>query len=192
MIDENRVKTFFDRFPLVIPVIEGLQKNALTWIIGGSGCLYLLGNERLPDDVDIFLPDNEHDLVDKLFTISSFTYTSKTENVRNSNYQGNHSIQFTSHLVITIDNEQFPLAITNTVVEKRKTIFYGGKTLYLLPPEDVLLIKAILQRGADVGKNDVEDIQIFLKNYPDLDMHYLEKRIKETHAEKRVGSLFAS
>ena len=60
----------------------------------------------------------------------------------------------------------------------------------MYPPEDVLLIKALLQRGSEVGKHDLADITAFLKIYPEVRRDYLKKRIKIIGAEKRVGKVF--
>ncbi len=60
----------------------------------------------------------------------------------------------------------------------------------MYPPEEVLLIKALLQRGKEVGKHDLTDIQAFLEIYPHVRTAYLKKRIKTLGAEKRVGNIF--
>ena len=177
---------FFLKFPTLQNVLDQLSEHKIEWLIGGSGCLFLLGNERLPDDVDIYLRDDQHDLADKVFGITSFNYTSATELVRNSNPEGNHDIQLTSNLKITLDGKQYSLSIIDFIREHSLQV---GE-LYLYPPEDALLIKALLQRGADVGKKDLEDIHTFQAIY-DLDTDYLNTRISQLGAEKRVGTIFA-
>lgn len=67
---------------------------------------------------------------------------------------------------------------------------YKHQNVFLYPPEDVLLIKALLQRGPEVGKHDLADIRSFLKIYPTIRNDYLQARITEIGAEKRVGKTF--
>lgn len=191
-ISPERLSAFFERFPLLKPTVAALNNANIPFAIGGSGCLYILGNERLPDDVDIYLPDDRHDEADHLFNCKSYQYRSQTENVRNSNPENNHAIQLTSGLVLNIDGKQYDLALTPDVLAMRLGAGYAGERVYFYPPEDVLLIKELLQRGADVGKHDIEDIDNFLKIYPDLRFEYLKNRIRKLGAEDRTKGIFAA
>jgi predicted nucleotidyltransferase len=188
MIKEEKIEQFISKFPSLLPVAKKLNEAKISWIIGGSSCLFLLGNDRVPGDVDIFILDNQHDKVDKLFGIKSFTHRTSAETVRNSNPGGEHSIQFTSHVEYDFD-KHYKYDITETVLGKVIKFTYEGQNLYLLPPEDVLSIKALLQRGPAEGKRDIEDINNFLKIYK-VDKDYVETRIKELGAENRVKGIF--
>ncbi|HYC34457.1 MAG TPA: nucleotidyltransferase [Candidatus Paceibacterota bacterium] len=187
--NEKRIKEFVERFPLLSPTLSALDTHKIEWMIGGSGNLFLLGNDRIPDDVDIYLRNEDHDRADEIFKIKSFEYKSETERVRNSNPEGDHSIQLTSHLRIIVDSKEYDLHISDEVMSNRIKLSYGQQTIWLLPPEDVLLIKALLQRGKDVGKNDIEDINKFKSIYS-IDHSYLMERIKGIGAEKRVSGIF--
>ena len=187
-MDIKKLEELILRFPMLVSVAEKLNKASINWMIGGSGCLFLLGNKRIPEDADIFLPDNEHDAVDKLFNIESYTHTSKAGPVRNSNPESDHSIQFTSHLEFNF-NKKYKFGITESVKQKRIKFEYNNVAFYLLPPEDVLLIKALLQRGPEEGKKDIEDINNFLKIYQ-IDNNYLNQRIEELDAKDRVVNIF--
>lgn len=186
----NRLKIFFDRFPLLRSTVEKLNAAKIPFAIGGSGCLFLLGNERQPDDVDIYLRNEDHDAVDQLFGITSFIYESPLEHVRNSNVDGDHSIQLTSHLTITAEGKSYDLFLTPDVLNACLQSTYDGLEVFLYPPEDVLLIKALLQRGPEVGKHDIEDIEAFRQHYLQLRVDYLRERIQNLGAQDRVGSIF--
>ncbi|MDD5437588.1 MAG: nucleotidyltransferase [Patescibacteria group bacterium] len=189
-INQDRLQVFFARFPLLLPVVTKLNEAGIPFAIGGSGCLYLFGNERQPDDVDIYLPDDKHDEADKLFGIESYTYKSEMENVRNSNPQGDHSIQLTSHLTLSSDGKTYKISLNDHVLSHATKFEYEGQTILLLPVEDVLLIKALLQRGPEVNKHDIEDIRRFLAIQPNIDRDYLKSRVRELGAEGRVGNIF--
>ncbi len=186
---EEAIQQFITKFPRLLSTITILNENNIQYLIGGSGSLFLLGNKRIPDDVDIYIQDKDHDKVDELFGITSFQYKSETEDVRNSNPENDHSIQITSHLNITIKGITYNLQITDEVLNNKIKVTYQDIEFFLLPTEDVLLIKAILQRGKDVGKNDLEDIRNFMKIYT-IDKIYLDSRISALKAQDRIGNIF--
>lgn len=173
-----------ERFPNLSPVLEKLNSNNIAWVIGGSACLYILGNDRFPDDVDIYLTNTDHDIANKLFEIEPFIYNSDIEVVRNSNPDGTHSIQFTSNLKLKIEGRIYDLSLSQEILGRRLHI----GNFYLLPPEEVILFKTLLQRGLDVGKHDIEDIQKFKRIY-DLNTHYIQQRIHELQAGERIGNI---
>ncbi len=189
-ISPEHLQIFFERFPLLSDTLRKLTLAEIDFAIGGSSCLFLLGNERLPDGVDIYIPGAQHDEADRLFGIESFTYQSAQENVRNSNPEGNYSIQLTSGLVLTVQDKEYNLELTSDVLAARLRTSYKGQRVILYPPEDVLLVKALLQRGADVGKHDVVDIKNFRQIYPDLRMEYLQSRVATLGAAGRVTTIF--
>jgi hypothetical protein len=189
-IQKPLIQAFFNRFPLLEKVITTLNAAHIPFAIGGSGCLFLFGNKRLPDDVDIYLSDERHDEADRLFGITSFVYRSAQEEVRNSNPEGNHSIQLTSKLILNVGGKKYDLSLDSTVLSMCLQTTYKQQKVFLYPPEEVLLIKALLQRGQEVGKQDLADINTFLNVYPNIRMDYLKKRITMLGAEKRVGKIF--
>jgi hypothetical protein len=190
MLDFNRFKLFKDKFTKYPFIYEHLTSNNIPFLIGGSGCLFLLGNKREPDDMDIFLPSIFHDKADLLFGIKSFVYNSNIENVRNSNPFGLHTYQLTSGLKLTINSDKvIDFNINENVLMHKKVFKYLDLDIPLLPPEDVLLIKAILQRGTDVGKHDIDDIKNFMMIY-EIDNEYLKDRISQLDISERVKGIF--
>lgn len=187
----KNIASFFAQFSNFLPVVESLNDNHIDWMIGGSGCLYLHGNDRRPDDVDIYLADDQHDAADKIFGLKSYFYSSDQEHVRNSNPGGDHAIQLTSHLELKIAGRTYWFNFgEDSYLQQRQTAEFEGQTVYTLAVEDVLVIKALLQRGADVGKHDIADIHAFLAIHPDLDQDYLWRRIDSLNAQERVGDIF--
>lgn len=188
MINNEKIEEFVRKFPTLTSAVKVLNDASIDWLIGGSSCLFLLGNKRIPDDVDIFIPNDQHDKVDALFGMKSYTHNSPAGPVRNSNPNGDHSIQFTSHVEFNYD-KHYEFRIIDTVLRKKVDFKIASQNLYLLPPEDVLLIKALLQRGPAEGKKDIEDINNFVAIYK-IDQKYLSERISELGAEDRVKNIF--
>jgi len=187
---KERAQWFLDTFPHLKEVLITLSKHKIPFFIGGSGSLFLFGNEREPKDVDIFIPNKHHDEVDALFGITSEVYTSPLERVRNSHPFGLHDLQITSHLEIAAEGKMYTFSFDESFVRKDCQIEMDGLVISVLPPEDALIIKAILQRGKSVGKHDVEDIRIFLHIYKKIDTEYLQKRIRLLDAEDRTRGIF--
>jgi hypothetical protein len=57
--------------------------------------------------------------------------------------------------------------------------------------EDNIILKAILQRGEDKGKHDIEDIKSMIA-HEKIDSQYLIERIEKCQAEKRTKQLLKS
>jgi predicted nucleotidyltransferase len=55
----------------------------------------------------------------------------------------------------------------------------------LIPVEDNIILKAILQRSEKEGKHDIEDIKSMIKN-EEIDFKYLKERIKKYQVEEIV------
>lgn len=190
VIDPERVAKFVERVPKLLEVAQTLNDAKIPWLIGGSGCLFVFGNERVPEDVDIFVRNEDHDKVDALFGIESFTYTSPLENVRNSNPFGDHALQCTSHLKITKGDRVVNFEITSVMITKSWRAEHNGVALFFMPPEDPLLIKALLNRGPEVGKHDREDIAKFLQIRPNIDRVYLENRTRTLGLKEEETQFF--
>ena len=63
-----------------------------------------------------------------------------------------------------------------------------GVTVPIMSAEDNIVFKAILQRGEEKGKHDLEDIRS-MAAHEKIDLVYLQKRIKKSNADKRVMPL---
>jgi hypothetical protein len=63
-----------------------------------------------------------------------------------------------------------------------------GVEVPVMSVEDNIILKAILQRGQDRGKHDIEDTRSMIA-HEKIDIQYLEERIKRCQAEKRVKQL---
>ena len=59
-----------------------------------------------------------------------------------------------------------------------------GITVPVIPVEDNIVFKAILQRVEEQGKHDIEDIWRMASNEK-IDLEYLEERIKKYRADKK-------
>jgi hypothetical protein len=69
----------------------------------------------------------------------------------------------------------------------------AGVTVPVIPPEDNILLKAIMGRGPEVGKHDWEDVGAMLAHLPSLDWEYLRWRADacglQQHAQQALKRL---
>ena len=76
----------------------------------------------------------------------------------------------------------------NEMIERTRWMQLFGVMVPVVPVEDNIVFKAILQRGENQGKHDIDDIERMIKNEK-VDSEYLKKRIRKYQAEKRVKPL---
>ena len=205
-INNINLQNFINKFPNFLPTVKVLNDNSIPWALGGSGCLYLFGNEREPGDADITVLNSDHDKVDELFNIESYYFKSDTQEVRNSNPYGDKDMQITSSIIFNIKDKTYDCSMNDEMLSHRVEIKYINRNadgdmsdgegahndtkIYVKSPEDVLLVKAILQRGKEESKNDIEDIHNFIKTGYKVYEEYLGSRIQELGAEERVSDVF--
>lgn len=71
------------------------------------------------------------------------------------------------------------------MVEKIQWKRLLGVTVPLMSPEDNIVLKAILQRGSEQGKHDIQDIRDIIRKQK-INEQYLHRRIKKCHSQKRA------
>jgi len=69
--------------------------------------------------------------------------------------------------------------LTDEIVRKRAVFKAGGKTIYCVPKELLLLIKLLAGRGKELNKYDLYDAQKILEKNKDFDFIFFKKLIKE-------------
>lgn len=66
----------------------------------------------------------------------------------------------------------------------------AGVDVPVVPPEDNVLIKALMGRGLEEGKHDWEDIEAMMSHLPELDWEYLHWRAGTFPDQQRMSQLF--
>jgi hypothetical protein len=73
------------------------------------------------------------------------------------------------------------------MVERRRRLSLLGSMVAVLAPEDVLIHKVLLSRGADQGKHDLADAAGIIRRQQ-LDVDYLRERLKATNAPETTAA----
>lgn len=97
-------------------------------------------------------------------------------------------VDVVADLKINVEGETCLFFMDEEMEEKiqRRRLF--DVEIPVIPVEDNVIFKEILQRTENQGKHDIEDIRRMTKNEK-VDLEYLKKRIRKYHAENRVKPL---
>lgn len=171
----DQLASWFTQFPYVC---QTLNSHHLHWAIGGSASLYLLGGARIPNDLDIFVFDQEHDTLDGLLGLNSYYRQSGKNRARHSLLLGEGKIQFTSQYRLPTKGGFLSIPLTADLLESGPTLRWRYGKLDLVPPEIIIIAKSLLMRGEQQGKQDGGDILAFVKQYQ-IDNVYLFRLASE-------------
>ena len=155
-------------------VKDRLEQVGIKWAIfaGAAACCY--GSKREVTDIDILVKYEDLDkaksaLKDIHLEWIDIGYAHAGNEIRTE--QGTCLFFLDDKMIKRIQSKKF-----------------SGVTVPVISVEDNIVFKAILQRGEEQGKHDIEDVIYMMKNEK-IDFEYLEKRIQKCQAEKRVRPL---
>jgi hypothetical protein len=151
-----------------------LEQAGIEWVIFAGAAAACYGSNRRITDVDILIGVGDLEKVkdaSKGVDVEGFDIGCGAE--------------------IKTDQGTCLFFLDDEMIERanRKKLF--GVDVPVMSAEDNIVLKAILQRGAERGKHDVEDIK-FMLAHGKVDLKYLERRIRKCQAEKRVKPLLES
>jgi len=150
-------------------VKDRLAKACIQWVVFAGAAAHCYGSKRKVTDIDILVKDVDLEkATSALKDIEGFDVVADLEIKTN---QG--SCRF------FMDDE---------MIERTQWKKLFGVTVPVIPVEDNVIFKAIVQRGEDQGKHDIEDIQQ-MASHEKMNLKYFEKRIQKYNAEKRVKPL---
>jgi len=148
--------------PKLLAVKEKLNKAGVPWAIFAGAAAYCYGSRREITDIDILV--KREDLEKAKVTLQDIDAK---------------GFDIIATPRFFLDEEMIRRTNWKKILEV---------TIPVTPVEDNIVFKAILQRGADQGKHDIEDIEFMIKN-EHLDLEYLWKRMRRWRAEKKATAL---
>jgi len=153
-------------------VVDRLVKAGVHWVVFAGAAAYCYGSERKVTDVDVLVEGEELEKVKAVLADVE-------------------DVDVVADLKIKVAEETCLFFMDEEMVEniQRRKLF--DVEVPVVPVEDNVIFKAILQRGENQGKHDIEDIEHMVANER-IDLEYLEKRIQKYHAAKRVKPLLRS
>jgi len=144
------------------------DQTGIKWVIFAGVAAYCYGSNREITDVDILVKCK--DLTKVRIALEGID----TE-----------EFDIVCSAEIKIDDEIYPFFLDNEMVKRINWKQLFGIKVPIISVEDNIVLKAILQRGEEQGKYDMEDIRSMLA-HEKIDIKYLRKRIQKCKAERRV------
>jgi len=151
-----------------------LEQAGIEWVIFAGAAAACYGSKRKITDVDILVDCGDLEKVKialKGVDVKGFDIGCGAE--------------------IKTDEGTCPFFLDDEMIERANWKRLFGVDVPVMSVEDNIVLKAILQRGEERGKHDVEDIKSMIA-HEKVDLKYLEKRIRKCQAEKRVTPLLKS
>ena len=150
-------------------VKDRLMKVGVFWVVFAGVAAYCYGSKRKITDIDVLVKGRD---LDKAKTVLECI----------------EGVDVVADLEIKTDQGICRFFVDDEMIRRTRWNQLFGVTIPVIPVEDNIIFKAILQRGENRGKHDVEDIKCMIKNEK-MDLEYLQKRIQKYHAEERTKPL---
>lgn len=150
-------------------VKDRLAKAGVRWVVFAGAAAHCYGSTRKVTDIDILVKGVDLEKAEAIL-------------------RDVEGVDVVADLEINVDDETYLFFMDDEMEEKIQQRKLFDVEIPVIPVEDNVIFKAILQRTENQGKHDIEDIQCMIKNEK-IDLQYLKKRIRKCHAEKRVKPL---
>jgi hypothetical protein len=152
-------------------VKDRLERAGVCWAVFAGAAAHCYGSKRKVTDIDILVKSAD---LEKAKAV-----------LRNIEF-----VDVVADLEIVVDGETCLFFMDEEMEEKIQFRKLFGVEVPVVPVEDNIVFKAILQRTENQGKHDIEDICCMMKNEK-IDIKYLRKRVRKYHAEMRVKPFLA-
>lgn len=164
-----------------------LDAHELVWGVCAGAAAHLYGNRRPILDIDMLVTPGQLPSVVKLLQQHQKAVQFDGQRIL---WRG---IKIFDDLSIKRGGLTHPFILDAAMQARLRRMPLLGARVAVLPPEDVLLHKALLARGEAQGKHDIADAQGIVRRQP-LDLAYLRQRAAAMHlngaattALERVG-----
>jgi len=158
-----------------------LDANPIHWAVCAGSAAHLYGDRRPIQDVDILVSSGKLPEIVKLLQQQQKAVQFDGQRIL---WRG---IKLFDDLSIRRGSTTHPFALDAAMVERRRRISLLGSLVAVLAPEDVLIHKVLMGRGADLGKHDLADAAGIVRRQQ-LDVEYLRERLKAMNAPETATS----
>ncbi len=165
---------------------ERLDASGIPWLVWAGAAATCYGVTRPITDIDLFLQSEETDRILALFP------EGQPKPARPSPQE--HALDlgpleiWWGTLALKGGKRSYPVAFDDAMRARSTRHPLLGVAAPIMAAEDVLVCKAILQRGPERGKHDLEDIQAIIQTQgARLDLAYTKARARACDALPRVA-----
>ena len=163
-------------------VSDILMPPGIQWAVAAGSAVYLYTGSRPPTDLDTLV--RPEDLARMGETVGLAPETEATSWGEVTRIQLGET-EIAGRLVAKVDSKSYQYYLDSDMASHLRIVTYHGIQVPVLSPEDVVALKAVLQRGPEQGKHDLEDITALAAMVP-LDAAYLRLRLDRMGATERA------
>jgi hypothetical protein len=163
-------------------IARRLDAAGIPWAVFAGCATWLYGAERPVTDVDILIRGQD---VEQILELLPEATVERHGGQVGKIALGN--VELVPDPVLTAEGRRYPFLLDDEMLLRRTWCELWGLRVPVLSPEDNIVFKAILQRGPEQGKHDLEDVEAVLRKLRDeLDLDYIRHRAAACGAEERV------
>ena len=163
-------------------VSDILMPPRIRWAVAAGSAVYLYTGSRPPTDLDTLV--HPEDLVKVGETLGLAPETERTSWGEVARILLGR-IEIAGRLVAKVGSASYQYQLDSDMASHLRIVTYHGIQVPVLSPEDVVALKAVLQRGPEQAKHDLEDIKALAAMVP-LDDAYLRLRLDRMGATERA------
>jgi hypothetical protein len=167
-------------------VLGILEETSIRYGLYAGSHVAVLTNNRSPTDVDFLVHDDD---IDELKKVLPSARINETESATFLHVGDNNLIEFMARANILKKGAAYPFRLTDLAFRHVDTYDTGLGSIKIVNPVDTLLLKAMLQRGENQGKHDLDDMRSVLSQI-EIDREYLNARIKETKTRELTADVW--
>ena len=159
-----------------------LMPGGVQWAIAAGSAVYLYTGSRPPTDLDALV--RPEDLARAAETLGLAPETETTSWGEVTRIQIG-KIEIAGRLTAKAGSNSYQYYLDSDMVSRLRRVTFHGIQVPVLSPEDVVALKAVLQRGPEHDKHDLEDIEALATAMP-LDIDYVRLRLDRMGATERA------
>ncbi|GAB4110306.1 MAG: nucleotidyltransferase family protein [Roseiflexaceae bacterium] len=146
-----------------------LDAEGLVWAVCAGAAAHLYGQRRPLQDVDLLVAAGKLSDVVRLLQSQNRVVQFDGQRIL---WRG---IKFFDDISIRKPSGNYPFVIDDPMRQRMQRLSLLGSVVSVLPPEDVVLHKLLLDRGAEQGKHDRVDAAGIIRRQQ-LDLDYMRLR----------------
>jgi hypothetical protein len=154
----------------------------IPWAVAAGAAVFLYTGNRPPTDLDLLIPPER--MVEAGVLLSASPKREKTAWGEVSKLVAGET-ELVGSLTVDAEGHRCDYRMDEEMARRVRLLQLQGVPVPVLSPEDVIALKAVLQRGPDQGKHDMEDISALAADVP-IDRDYLVSRLRRMGAEERA------
>lgn len=185
MNEEINLKKILANNSKLQDIIQALNNNHIKYGLYAGAYVSIITSNRTPTDVDILIADEDFEKLENLFPGSLIK---KMPDARFFYPYKDQAIEFMTNANVNIKKSHYKFRLTDLAWRNASILKSGQYLVRLCNPVDTILLKAMLQRGRDEGKHDLEDISDLIKKIR-IDKTYLKKRLDQVNSDDRIFSI---